>query len=125
MTFSVDDFTIDEVYQILNHGDKFAIYLMKENLTIIRGRAIYTGMNLKQNNNNNNKLKKESIMEELKAGDVVCFKSGSPNMTIEHITDTTIKEAECVWFVNDNLFKGIFAVDSLTMPETSKDSKEG
>ena len=105
--FCVKDFTIDEVYEKINKGEKFAIYLVKEDLKTIRGIN----------------LKKESIMEELKCGDVVCLKSGSPNMTIDSITDSN-KITHCLWFVGSILCKGTFAVDSLTIPETSKDSKE-
>jgi uncharacterized protein YodC (DUF2158 family) len=57
-------------------------------------------------------------MEELKAGSVVCLKSGGPNMTVEFMHKD---QADCKWFVNMNLFTGMFYITSLTTPETTKD----
>jgi len=53
-------------------------------------------------------------MAELKAGDVVRLKSGSPNMTIKWCeTGTETNEAWCSWFVGNKLHEVIFVADQL------------
>jgi len=47
--------------------------------------------------------------EELKVGDVVELKSGSPYLTITRIEDTVT----CVWFFGPIRYEGLFAHDAL------------
>ena len=53
------------------------------------------------------------MMEEFKAGDVVCLKSGGPDMTIEsipYINGPLVYESKavCVWFENNLQKHGVF-----------------
>lgn len=55
-------------------------------------------------------------MNTFKAGDVVCLKSGGPDMTVE-CTETTEKgvSAVCVWFVEKTLYRASFPGSALSM----------
>ena len=54
-------------------------------------------------------------MNAFKAGDVVCLKSGGPDMTVERFeasgTDANIV---CVWFVDKSLYRASFPVSALS-----------
>ena len=55
-------------------------------------------------------------MQALKAGDVVCLRSGGPDMTVER-TETASGEISviCVWFVEQNLYRASFPASALSM----------
>ncbi len=54
-------------------------------------------------------------MNAFRAGDVVCLKSGGPDMTVERVdsagTDASIF---CVWFVDQTLYRASFPVSALS-----------
>jgi uncharacterized protein YodC (DUF2158 family) len=55
-------------------------------------------------------------MNNFNAGDVVCLKSGGPDMTVERIeTNSGNSSVVCVWFVEQNLYRASFPVSSLSM----------
>lgn len=54
------------------------------------------------------------MMSELKPGDVVRLKSGSPGMTVEAVSGRSVS---CAWFVDGALRNGSFDVDALMMNE--------
>jgi uncharacterized protein YodC (DUF2158 family) len=58
-------------------------------------------------------------MSDLKAGDVVVLKSGSPSLTISAISGNNVR---CQWFVGKELKQGDFIVTSLKHPEQSSGS---
>ena len=64
--------------------------------TLVRGR-------------HNPSERKSQMNEELKVGDVVELKSGSPYLTITRIEDTVT----CVWFFGPIRYEGLFAHDAL------------
>jgi uncharacterized protein YodC (DUF2158 family) len=56
-------------------------------------------------------------MHSFQAGEVVCLKSGGPDMTIESVqagagADTAI--VTCVWFVDKTLYRTTLPVSALT-----------
>ena len=54
-------------------------------------------------------------MHSYQAGEVVCLKSGGPDMTIESVQanqDVTI--VTCVWFVEKTLYRTTLPVSALT-----------
>ncbi len=56
-------------------------------------------------------------MHSFQAGEVVCLKSGGPDMTIESVqtnpgSDATI--VTCVWFVDKTLYRTTLPVSALT-----------
>jgi uncharacterized protein YodC (DUF2158 family) len=55
-------------------------------------------------------------MNAFKVGDVVCLKSGGPDMTVERI-ETTVADISviCVWFVEQNLYRASFPISGLSM----------
>lgn len=54
-------------------------------------------------------------MNAFKTGDVVCLKSGGPDMTVER-ADTATGEVSvvCVWFVEQNLYRASFPASALS-----------
>jgi uncharacterized protein YodC (DUF2158 family) len=54
-------------------------------------------------------------MNTFKAGDVVCLKSGGPDMTVER-TETAVGDLSiiCVWFVEQSLYRASFPVSALS-----------
>jgi len=54
-------------------------------------------------------------MSAFKAGDVVCLKSGGPDMTVER-TEVISGETSiiCVWFVEKNLYRASFPASALS-----------
>lgn len=63
-------------------------------------------------------------MDEIKIGDIVRLKSGSPLMTVdsieEHGHNTSVAKANCVWFEGTNQKKALFALTSLELEEVKK-----
>ncbi len=54
-------------------------------------------------------------MNTFKAGDVVCLKSGGPDMTVERIEATAGDvSVVCVWFVEQNLYRASFPGSALS-----------
>lgn len=55
-------------------------------------------------------------MNGLNPGDVVCLKSGGPDMTVERV-ETTAGNASviCVWFVDQSLYRASFPMSALSM----------
>ena len=55
-------------------------------------------------------------MNAFTAGDVVCLKSGGPDMTVERIEATAGDvSVVCVWFVEQSLYRANFPVSALSM----------
>lgn len=55
-------------------------------------------------------------MNDFKSGDVVCLKSGGPDMTVERIETTAGNvSVVCVWFVEQGLYRASFPVSALSM----------
>ena len=55
-------------------------------------------------------------MNNFKAGDVVCLKSGGPDMTVESIeTIGGTNSVRCVWFVEQTLYRAEFPLSALSM----------
>jgi uncharacterized protein YodC (DUF2158 family) len=54
-------------------------------------------------------------MHSYQAGEVVCLKSGGPDMTIESVEPgTDIVIVTCVWFVDKTLYRTTLPVSALT-----------
>jgi uncharacterized protein YodC (DUF2158 family) len=54
-------------------------------------------------------------MHSFQAGEVVCLKSGGPDMTIESVqTGSDIASVTCVWFVEKTLYRTTLPVSALT-----------
>jgi uncharacterized protein YodC (DUF2158 family) len=55
-------------------------------------------------------------MNAFKAGDVVCLRSGGPDMTVER-ADASAGEISvvCVWFVEQSLYRASFPALALSM----------
>jgi uncharacterized protein YodC (DUF2158 family) len=55
-------------------------------------------------------------MNAFKAGDVVCLKSGGPDMTVERVEATAGDVSViCVWFVEQSLYRASFPISALSM----------
>jgi uncharacterized protein YodC (DUF2158 family) len=55
-------------------------------------------------------------MNTFKSGDVVCLRSGGPDMTVERIEATTSDVTIiCVWFVEQTLYRAGFPISALSM----------
>jgi len=82
-------------------------------------KIVYVNNSIKNNINN---LKKESIMEELKCGDVVVLKSGSPKMTVgtKGVNDASVY---CLWFEGAFLRTAKFPLASIENVPTSDRTK--
>jgi len=54
-------------------------------------------------------------MHSFQAGEVVCLKSGGPDMTIESVqTNQDVTIVTCVWFVEKTLYRTSLPVSALT-----------
>jgi uncharacterized protein YodC (DUF2158 family) len=54
-------------------------------------------------------------MHSFQAGEVVCLKSGGPDMTIESVqTNQDVTVVTCVWFVEKTLYRTSLPVSALT-----------
>jgi uncharacterized protein YodC (DUF2158 family) len=56
-------------------------------------------------------------MHSFQAGEVVCLKSGGPDMTIESVQanpTSGIDNVTCVWFVEKTLYRTTLPVSALT-----------
>ena len=54
-------------------------------------------------------------MHSYQAGEVVCLKSGGPDMTIESVqSGTDVVIVTCVWFVDKTLYRTTLPVSALT-----------
>jgi len=56
-------------------------------------------------------------MHSFQAGEVVCLKSGGPDMTIESVQTSPasdIASVTCVWFVEKTLYRTTLPVSALT-----------
>jgi uncharacterized protein YodC (DUF2158 family) len=55
-------------------------------------------------------------MHSYQAGEVVCLKSGGPDMTIEAVETSSAGEivVTCVWFVDKTLYRTNLPVSALT-----------
>ena len=54
-------------------------------------------------------------MHSFQAGEVVCLKSGGPDMTIEDVqTNQDVTIVTCVWFVEKTLYRTTLPVSALT-----------
>jgi uncharacterized protein YodC (DUF2158 family) len=54
-------------------------------------------------------------MHSFQAGEVVCLKSGGPDMTIESVqTNQDVTIVTCVWFVEQTLYRTNLPVSALT-----------
>jgi uncharacterized protein YodC (DUF2158 family) len=54
-------------------------------------------------------------MHSFQAGEVVCLKSGGPDMTIESVqTGSDVTNVTCVWFVDKTLYRTTLPVSALT-----------
>jgi uncharacterized protein YodC (DUF2158 family) len=54
-------------------------------------------------------------MHSYQAGEVVCLKSGGPDMTIEAVqTNQDVTIVTCVWFVEKTLYRTDLPVSALT-----------
>ena len=54
-------------------------------------------------------------MHSYQAGEVVCLKSGGPDMTIEAVqTNLDVTIVTCVWFVEKTLYRTTLPVSALT-----------
>ena len=54
-------------------------------------------------------------MHSFQAGEVVCLKSGGPDMTIESVqTGSDVANVTCVWFVEKTLYRTTLPVSALT-----------
>jgi uncharacterized protein YodC (DUF2158 family) len=54
-------------------------------------------------------------MHSFQAGEVVCLKSGGPDMTIESVqTNQDVPIVTCVWFVEKTLYRTTLPVSALT-----------
>jgi uncharacterized protein YodC (DUF2158 family) len=54
-------------------------------------------------------------MHSYQAGEVVCLKSGGPDMTIESVEPgTAVVIVTCVWFVDKTLYRTTLPVSALT-----------
>ena len=55
-------------------------------------------------------------MHNIESGDVVCLKSGGPDMTVERVeTNAGNTSVTCVWFVEQSLYRASFPVSALSM----------
>lgn len=54
---------------------------------------------------------------EIKPGDVVVLKSGSPEMTVEY---TEGDKVGCLWFINGNVVKYVFKATVLELTSTPR-----
>ena len=55
-------------------------------------------------------------MNGLNPGDVVCLKSGGPDMTVERVEATAGNTSViCVWFVDQSLYRASFPMSALSM----------
>jgi uncharacterized protein YodC (DUF2158 family) len=55
-------------------------------------------------------------MESFQAGDVVCLRSGGPDMTIEAVETNSsgyVASLVCVWFVEKTLYRTTFPASAL------------
>ena len=53
-------------------------------------------------------------MHSYQPGDVVCLKSGGPDMTIESVQSGDVANVTCVWFVDKTLYRTELPVSALT-----------
>ena len=53
-------------------------------------------------------------MHSYQPGDVVCLKSGGPDMTIEAVQPGDAATVTCVWFVDKTLYRTELPVSALT-----------
>lgn len=53
-------------------------------------------------------------MHSYQPGDVVCLKSGGPDMTIESVQTGDVTIVTCVWFVDKTLYRTELPVSALT-----------
>lgn len=56
-------------------------------------------------------------MHSFQAGEVVCLKSGGPDMTIESVQSnptSDVAAVTCVWFVEQTLYRTTLPVSALT-----------
>lgn len=54
-------------------------------------------------------------MNGLNPGDVVCLKSGGPDMTVERVEATAGNTSvTCVWFVDQALYRASFPMSALS-----------
>ncbi len=54
-------------------------------------------------------------MNAFKAGEVVCLKSGGPDMTVERAEASTGEDSVvCVWFVEQSLYRASFPASALS-----------
>jgi uncharacterized protein YodC (DUF2158 family) len=54
-------------------------------------------------------------MHSFQAGEVVCLKSGGPDMTIESVqTNQDVTIVTCAWFVEKTLYRTTLPVSALT-----------
>jgi uncharacterized protein YodC (DUF2158 family) len=58
----------------------------------------------------------EVAMNNFNAGEVVCLKSGGPDMTVERVEVTAGNVSViCVWFVEQNLYRASFPISALSL----------
>ena len=56
------------------------------------------------------------MSQELKIGDIICLKSGGPEMTVARIFDDG-KQVSTQWFGGKKLEKGAFPIESIEIVE--------
>lgn len=54
-------------------------------------------------------------MRELKIGDVVVLKSGSPDMTIQAFGNNN--NVKCMWFAENDVKQEVFSIESLELAD--------
>lgn len=70
------------------------------------------------------------MSDKLKAGDVVCLKSGGPRMTINKFRNNNDNEADCSWFMKSvekmwlHINSAYFHIDSLVKCDDDSTIKE-
>lgn len=52
-------------------------------------------------------------MTNIKVGDVVRLKSGSPSMTVTHTGNAHEQRCKCSWFAGNEAMSGLFPADAL------------
>jgi uncharacterized protein YodC (DUF2158 family) len=61
---------------------------------------------------------RDAPMETYRSGDVVCLKSGGPDMTVEAVEQGRAPGDEiltCAWFVERTLYRSTFKASSVTL----------
>jgi len=69
-------------------------------------------------------LKQIGEKMDIKEGDVVRLKSGSPKMTVKHISELEVEggSVSCTWFSIDRMVEGEFNIVQLRLDQEGKET---